>query len=290
MPRKALGKGLEALFPTYQEKINEEIHEVSVSDIFPNRQQPRQIFDDKKLEELAASIKTHGVIQPIFLKRHVHGFEIVVGERRWRAAKIAGLNKIPAIIRDVSEEKKLEIALIENIQRENLNPIEEGEAYKFLMDQFEYTQQDLANKIGKDRSTIANMIRLLKLSDKIRSYISEGNLSMGHARAILGLENDDDRLLVSEKIVKKGLSVRETELLIKRINSQHEKQIQAETDAHEKDSNIITVEEKLSRSLGTKVRLFHKKGKGKIEISFFSLEDLERIIDLLRSGQNLDSP
>ena len=144
------------------------------------------------------------MIQPIFLKRHVHGYEIVAGERRWRAAKIAGLSKVPAIIRDVSEDKKLEIALIENIQREDLNPIEEGQAYKFLIDQFKYTQQDLAEKVGKDRSTIANAVRLLKLPNKIKEFIAENKLSMGHARAILGLENDEVKFSISEKIINRS--------------------------------------------------------------------------------------
>jgi len=288
MARKALGKGLEALFPTYQEKVNEEIHEVPVSDIFPNRQQPRQRFDDHKLEELAGSIRSHGVIQPIFLKRHVHGYEIVAGERRWRAAKKAGLTKIPALIRDVSEDKKLEIALIENIQRENLNPIEEGQAYKLLMDQFEYTQQNLAEKVGKDRSTIANAIRLLKLPSQIKEFIADEKLTMGHSRALLAIEDDENKIFIGEKIIKKGLSVRETESLIKRLNQENEKKAVSEKKPSEDDAFIPALEESLSRVLKTKVRLFHKKGKGRIEIRFFSEEDFERILELLRSVQNVD--
>lgn len=283
MVRKALGKGLEALFPTYQEKVNEEIHEVPISDIFPNRQQPRQSFDDQKLMELSLSIKSHGVIQPIFLKRHVHGYEIVAGERRWRAAKMAGLSKIPAIIRDVSEDKKLEIALIENIQREDLNPIEEGQAYKLLMEQFEYTQQDLADKIGKDRSTVANVIRLLKLPNRIKEFIAEHTLSMGHARAILGIESDEDKLSISERIIKKGLSVRETESLIRRLSQEKENKAKETTEQIDKGSTIPVLEETLSRSLKTRVKLFHKNGKGRIEIRFFSDDEFERILELLRS-------
>jgi len=285
MARKALGKGLEALFPTYQEKVNEEIHEIAVEDIFPNRQQPRQTFNDQSLAELAGSIKSHGVIQPIFLKRHVHGYEIVAGERRWRAAKMAGLTKIPAVIRDVSDDKKLEIALIENIQREDLNPIEEGQAYKLLMDQFEYTQQVLAEKVGKDRSTIANSVRLLKLPNKIKEFISENQLSMGHARAILGVEEDEDKINLSERIIKKGLSVRETEALIRRFNRDKEKKDTTSTIS-ENDKMIPVLEENLSRALKTKVRLFHKNGKGKIEIRFFSKDELERILELLQSIQH----
>jgi ParB family chromosome partitioning protein len=288
MARKALGKGLEALFPTYQEKVNEEIHEVPISDIFPNRQQPRQNFDDQKLLELCSSIKSHGVIQPIFLKRHVHGYEIVAGERRWRAAKMAGLTKIPAIIRDVSEDKKLEIALIENIQREDLNPIEEGQAYKLLMEQFEYTQQDLADKIGKDRSTVANAIRLLKLPNRIKEFIAEQKLSMGHARAILGIESDEDKLSLSERIIKKGLSVRDTESLIRRLSREKEKEAKETSDQLEKGSAIPVLEETLSRTLKTRVRLFHKGGKGRIEIRFFSEDEFERILELLRSIPKTD--
>jgi len=288
MVRKALGKGLEALFPPYQEKVNEEIHEVPVSDIFPNRQQPRQKFDDTKLAELAASIKSHGVIQPIFLKRHVHGYEIVAGERRWRAAKLAGLPKVPAIIRDVSDDKKLEIALIENIQRENLNPIEEGQAYKLLIEQFQYTQQDLADKVGKDRSTIANAMRLLKLPNNIKDFIADGLLSMGHARSILGIENDDEKILVGEKIIHKGLSVRETEAMIRRLIREKEKKA-GEAAPKQDDSAIPALEERLSRAFRTKIRLYHRKGKGRIEIRFSSQEEFERILDMLNSLQNVDS-
>ncbi|MGA1843498.1 MAG: ParB/RepB/Spo0J family partition protein [bacterium] len=288
MARKALGKGLEALFPTYQEKTNEEIHEVPVSDIFPNRQQPRQKFDDTKLEELAASIKSCGVIQPIFLKRHVHGYEIVAGERRWRAAKLAGLQKVPAIIRDVSDDKKLEIALIENIQRENLNPIEEGQAYKLLIEQFQYTQQDLGEKVGKDRSTIANAMRLLKLPNNIKGFIADGLLSMGHARSILGIENDEEKVLIGEKIIQKGLSVRETESLIRRLNREREKKAD-EAVLKQTDSGIPALEEHLSRVLGTKIRIFHRKGKGRIEIRFSSHEEFERLLDQLNSIRNADS-
>lgn len=287
MARKALGKGLEALFPTYQEKVNEEIHEIPISDIFPNRQQPRQNFNDQKLLELCNSIKSHGVIQPIFLKRHVHGYEIVAGERRWRAAKMAGLTKVPAIIRDVSEEKKLEIALIENIQREDLNPIEEGQAYKLLMEQFEYTQQDLADKIGKDRSTVANAIRLLKLPNRIKEFIAEKKLSMGHARAILGIESDEDKIFLGERIIKKGLSVRDTELFIKRLSREKEK-VKETPDHINRGSAIPSFEEILSRIFKTKVRLFHKGGKGRIEIRFFSEDEFERILDLLQSLSKTD--
>jgi len=285
MPRKALGKGLEALFPSYQEKVNEEIHEIPVTDIFPNRQQPRQNFDDQKLEELAASIKIYGVIQPIFLKRHVHGYEIVAGERRWRAAKKAGITKVPAIIRDVAEDKKLEISLIENIQRENLNPIEEGQAYKLLMDQFSYTQQDLADKIGKDRSTVANMLRLLKLPEKVKKLISDSKISMGHARAILGIVNEENQIVISEKIIKKGLSVRETESLVNKLQKE-EKEISSDIIIHikdSKDSNILSIEEKLSKIFGTKVRISCKKERGKIEIKFKNNEEFERILEIVKN-------
>ena len=233
--------------------------------------------------ELSNSIKSHGVIQFIFLKRHVHGYEIVAGERRWRAAKMAGLIKIPAIIRDVSEDKKLEIALIENLQREDLNPIEEGQAYKLLIEQFDYTQQDLADKIGKDRSTVANAIRLLKLPNNIKEFIAEKKLSMGHARAILGVESDNDKISLSDRIIKKGLSVRETESLIRRLSQEKDKKSKDNTPQTVEGSNIQVLEENLSHVFKTKVRLFHKSGKGRIEIRFFSEEEFDRILELLRS-------
>lgn len=288
MPRKALGKGLEVLFSAYQEKVNEEIHEVPISEIFPNRFQPRQIFDDQKIDDLALSIKTYGLIHPIFLKRHVHGFEIVAGERRWRAAKRAGLDKIPAIIRDVSEDKKLEISLIENIQRENLNPIEEGKSYKLLLDHFDYTQQKLSEKIGKDRSTISNMIRLLSLSDKLKTFIAEGKLSMGHARAILAVEKEEDRLLICDSIIKKGLSVRETETLVKKFNNKPDKNKQDPIEKYNNVQNIdlhtSDIEKALSIIFGTNVSLIEKKGKGKIVIKFNSIDEKNRIINFINSN------
>ncbi len=269
--KTALGKGLEALIP----EKGEEVIYLDIDRIFPGEQQPRKAFRDESLKELASSIKEKGVLQPVIVSRVGDGtFRLVTGERRWRAAALAGLKKMPALVRDVASKDSLEIALIENIQREDLNPIETAEAFRKLTTDFHLTQEELSDKVGKDRATIANYLRLLKLPEEIKSLIYNGSLSMGHAKAILTVEGRSHQVEAARKIIKKGLSVRETEALTK-------KGVKPKKVRITKDPQISSLEEKLIRSLGTKVRIFHKGKKGKIEIEYYSFEELDRLLEIL---------
>jgi ParB family chromosome partitioning protein len=270
--KTALGRGLEALIP---EKGEEVIH-LDINRISPSEQQPRKAFKDESLKELAASIKEKGVLQPVIVSRVGDGtFKLVTGERRWRAAALAGLKKVPALVRDVASKDSLEIALIENIQREDLNPIETAEAFRRLIADFSMTQEELSDKVGKDRATISNYLRLLKLPEEIRSLIYNGSLSMGHAKALLSIEGRVNQIEVARKIVKRGLSVREAEALTKKT-SKHKKLKLI------RDPQIVSLEERLIKSLGTKVRILHKGKKGgKIEIEYYSLEELDRLLEIL---------
>ncbi len=269
--KTALGKGLEALIP----EKGEEVIYLDIDRIFPGEQQPRKAFRDVSLKELASSIKERGVLQPVIVSRVGDGtFKLVTGERRWRASALAGLKKIPALIRDVASKDSLEIALIENIQREDLNPIETAEAFRKLVTDFHLTQEELSDKVGKDRTTIANYLRLLKLPEEIKTLLYNGSLSMGHARALLAIEGKSNQLEAARKIIKKVLSVREAEALTKKVITRKKAKIT-------KDPQISSLEEKLIRSLGTKVRIRHKGKKGKIEIEYYSLEELERLLEIL---------
>lgn len=269
--KTALGRGLESLIP----EKGEEVIYLDVSRIFPGEQQPRKSFKNEPLQELAVSIKEKGVLQPVIVTRTGDGtFRLVAGERRWRAAALAGLKKIPALIRNIASRDSLEIALIENIQREDLNPIEAAEAFSRLITDFNLTQEDLSEKVGKDRATIANYLRLLKLPDEIKALILNGSLSMGHAKALLGVEGKANQMEAARKIVRKKLSVREAELLSSKT--------QAPAKARPvKDAQISSLEEKLIRVLGTKVRILNKGKRGKIEIEYYSLEELDRLLDTL---------
>ncbi len=272
--KTALGKGLESLLPDK----TQEIINIDITRIMPGEQQPRKVFKDTALQELAASIKEKGVLQPIIVSRTGDGtFKLIAGERRWRASSLAGLKKIPAMVKDVASADSLEIALIENIQREDLNPVETAEAFHRLMKDFSLTQEELSAKVGKDRATVANYLRLLKLPDEIKKFIDDGTLSMGHARAILSVEGKANQLEVARRIIHKGLSVRETEALARRWSAGARKK----TVHRKKDPQIESLQEKLIRSLGTKVRIHHKGKKGKIEIEYYSLDELERLLDLL---------
>jgi len=269
--KTALGKGLESLIP----ERGEEVINLDVDRIFPGEQQPRKIFRDDSLKELAASIRERGVLQPIIVSRVGDGtFRLVTGERRWRAAGLAGLKKIPALIKNVASKDSLEIALIENIQREDLNPIEAAEAFSRLITEFSLTQDDLSDRVGKDRATIANYLRLLRLPEEVKSFLYNGSLSMGHAKAILAIEGKANQIDAARKIIKKGLSVREAELLSKKVSRPAKGQAA-------RDPQISSLEEKLIRSLGTKVRIFNAGKKGKIEIEYYSFEELERLLDIL---------
>ena len=269
--KTALGKGLEALIPDK----GEEVIQLDIDRIFPGEQQPRKTFRDDSLKELSASIKEKGVLQPIIVSRSGDGtFRLVAGERRWRAAALAGLKKIPSLIRNVASRDSLEIALIENIQREDLNPIESAEAFYRLITEFKLTQEELSDKVGKDRATIANYLRLLKLPDEVKTLLYNGTLSLGHAKAILAIEGKANQIEAARKILKKGLSVRDAESLSKKMPaSSRTKSV--------KDPQISSLEEKLIRGLGTKVRIMNKGKRGKIEIEYYSFEELERLLDIL---------
>ncbi len=277
--KTALGRGLDALIP---EKGEEMLH-LEVNRISAGGEQPRKVFRDSSLKELAASIKEKGVLHPIIVSREADGsFKLIAGERRWRAAQLAGLKKIPSIVKDVASRDSLEIALIENIQREDLNPVETAEAFHKLMGELDLTQEDLSERVGKERATVANYLRLLKLPDEIKSLISDGSLSMGHARALLSIEGRVNQTDAARKVMKKGLSVRETETLAKSIALSGTKK--SKTHKGHKDPQIASLEDKLIKSLGTKVRIHHKGKKGgRVEIEYYSLDELDRLLDILMS-------
>ncbi|HTP04331.1 MAG TPA: ParB/RepB/Spo0J family partition protein [Nitrospirota bacterium] len=278
MQKQALGKGLGALIPDLSALDDKEkkalgINEIEIDKIVPNEYQPRKVFNDEKMKELAASIKEQGVIQPVIVHRTGSGYQLIAGERRWRASRLAGLKTIPALVKEATKREFLEMALIENIQREDLNPLEAAEAYKRLQDEFKLTQEDLANRVGKERSTVTNFLRLLGLPKEIKQELATGALSMGHAKAVLSLERVRDQMQAAVMIVKKGLSVREAEALAARLKyPPKEKKARL---SHE----LKSVEEKLKKALGTKVSITAKSKGGRIVIEYYSAEELDRIID-----------
>jgi ParB family chromosome partitioning protein len=278
MQKQALGKGLGALIPDLsvlddKEKKALGIIEIELDKIVPNEYQPRKVFNDEKLGELAASIKEQGVIQPVIVHRAGSGYQLIVGERRWRASRLAGLKTIPALVKEATKRELLEMALIENIQREDLNPLEAAEAYKRLQDEFKLTQEDLAKRVGKERSTVTNFLRLLGLPKEIKQELATGALTMGHAKALLSLERVRDQMQAALMIVKKGLSVREAEALASRLkNPPKEKKARL---SHE----LKSIEEKLRKALGTKVIITTKSKGGRIVVEYYSAEELERILE-----------
>jgi ParB family chromosome partitioning protein len=279
MSRKALGRGLSALF-TETGSIDQDLVEIGIELIDPNEVQPRQLFNQEKLEELAASLKANGVIQPVVVRRRGDRFQLIAGERRWRAAQIAGLHKIPAVVKDVPDSGVLELSLIENLQRENLNPIEEASAYKNLLDKLNYTQDQLAQRVGKDRSSIANSLRLLKLPAAIRALVEEEKLSMGHARALIGLGSAAEQEALARRIVAQGLSVREAERLAKKttpVTSEDPRKLTRKAS----DPNVNAAELKLKRKLGAPVKINVTKRGGSILIKFSNMDELSRIFDLI---------
>lgn len=282
--KQALGKGMLALM---DENIAEEIENkktftVPIEKIMPNRYQPRKNFDEEALRELADSIKSNGIIQPVIVSELGDGnYELIAGERRWRAAKIAGLTEIPVIIRDCSESERLEIALIENIQRENLNPIEEALAYKEILEKLSITQDELAQKIGKNRATITNTLRLLKLPEYVREKIVSGEISEGHARVILSLEDIDKMIAFTDYIIQNALSVRETEKAVKDFSIKKQN-VSRETSPTDTNYIFKSFEEELIRSVGAKVEIKGNNKKGKIEIHYFSTEEFEKIFNQLK--------
>ncbi len=285
MQRKALGKGIGALIPAGDESGGQagaeagikRVLDIPIELVSPNPDQPRKDFNEKQVRELAESIKENGVIQPIIVKRRGEEYEIIAGERRWRAAHLAGLETIPALLKEeVTEKKSLELALIENIQRENLNPVEEALAYQALIDKFGLTQDKIADVVNKDRSSVANTVRLLKLPEEILNDIRGGRLSMGHARAILSLDTVKNQIMLRNKIISGGLSVRSAESMINAIKNKNKSKTAKTTDIY-----VSQFEERLKRCLGSKTRISKKGGKGKIEIQFSSEDELERILSII---------
>ena len=273
----ALGKGLGALIPDEINEDNEGKLMISLNKIKSNIDQPRKSFDNEKIAELAESIKNHGIIQPLILKENDGGYIIVAGERRWRAAKMVGLKEVPAIVMDLTEKQVLEISLIENIQRQDLNPIEEALAYKKLLSDFNLTQEELSKRIGKSRTAITNTIRLINLDSRVQQYVIDGIISEGHGRALLSLEDGELQYIYSQKVIDEKLSVRELEKLIRNASLKSEKsEKNEELNPYYKD-----VRDRLQNYFGTKVNLSSKKNRGKIEIEYYSEEDLERILDII---------
>ncbi len=299
--RKGLGKGIDSLIPdtgsskgkvnsekkpVVKEVIKEVIKEVKVpadtmmkiSDIEPNREQPRKNFDKEALEELADSIRQFGIIQPIVVQKKDDYYEIIAGERRWRAAKLAKVKEVPVVIKEYTKQEVMEIALIENIQRKDLNPIEEALAYKSLIDEYHLKQDELAKRVSKSRAAIANAMRLLKLTDEVQNMLINDDISMGHSRALLALDQEDLQLEAAKVVIEKGLSVRDTEKLVKSILNPKQVKLPIPSSEEAVYESIAT---KLREKLGTKVSINHKKGgKGKIEIEYYSKEEFERILEM----------
>lgn len=275
---RRLGRGLDALIPEKDKSTEstQEIGKLKVSLISPNRFQPRKTFNDSKLKELKESILEKGVIQPVIVRTTGEGYELIAGERRFRAVKELGYSEIPAIVKDVSDADSLELSLIENIQREELNPIEEANAYLDLVEKFDFSQEEISKAVGKDTSTISNALRILTLPKVIQSYISEGAISMGHAKAILAIPVDRVRIRFAKKVIRKNLSVRQAEDLIRQ---RFQKTTRVPVG---KDENLVRVEEDLQHYLGTRVKITHGKKRGRVEIFYYSNEDLERILNLVR--------
>lgn len=308
MARKSgLGKGLDILIPqgvmkndnsekkaekkqntdsNADEKVAADF-EVKISLVEPNKEQPRKNFEEDALNELADSIKQHGIIQPLVVVKKDEHFEIVTGERRWRAAKIAGLKSVPVIVKNLTEQQIMELSLIENLQREDLNSIEEAMAYQKLMQDFNMTQEELSRKVSKSRTVIANTVRLLKLDEGVKELLSKGKISNGHARSLLALENPDEQYDIAMRIVEEGLSVRETEELVRQMKEPHvpDEENQKEIDPLEEKIRLVyrNYEDILKRIMGTKVSIKKKKDdKGKIEIEYYSMDELERLLELLQ--------
>jgi ParB family transcriptional regulator, chromosome partitioning protein len=278
--RPALGRGLSALIPDTPASLvapaADRSMEIDIDLLRPNKFQPRAGMDDERIEDLSRSIRSNGIIQPIVARKIDGGYEIIAGERRWRAAQRAGLLKVPVVVRDIPEDRLLAVALIENIQREDLNPIEEAAAYRRLSDEFHLTQEQIADAVGKDRSSIANYVRLLRLPQEVRANVASNALTMGHARALLGLTDENDQLRLARDVVAGNLSVRETEALIRKASAPAGAKPEKIADVHTR-----AAEDKLRLALGTRTRIVRKGKGGRIEIDFTSEDELQRIYELL---------
>jgi len=288
---RGLGKGLEALFNDVEinardagdKAVNQEgILFIDINEIKPNAKQPRKNFADDKIDELARSIETHGIIQPIMVRASGEGYEIIAGERRWRAARRASLKQIPCIVRELSEEQNMLVSIIENMQREDLNPMEEADALNQMITRFGLTQEEVSRSVGKSRPYITNALRLLKLPAEIQDLIVRGELTSGHARAIAGVKDEKRKLHLAHRIVKEGLSVRETEAMANKENEAPDKK-RIKAKARPKNREITDMEEELKTALGTKVAISYGARRGKIEIEYYSREELERLLEMLLS-------
>ena len=283
-PKKGLGRGLSALIPSAAEpraepRAESSTLEVAIDRITPSPFQPRRTFDEAKIEELAVSVRNQGIIQPLVVRPKADGFELIAGERRWRAAMKAGLSRIPVVVRDANDHEALQLALVENLQREDLNPIEEANGYRRLQEEFRWSQEEMAEQVGKSRPAIANSIRLLGLPAEVQQEVSAGNLPVGQARALLGLHTEALILSAFREVIAKGLSTRETEKMVRHLLMGRKRRRQIPLI----DPNLKSIVEELQRSLGTRVRLLPKarSAKGKIEIEYYTLADLERIIQTI---------
>ena len=279
--KSGLGKGAAALFSDIADNLEEtsSVVMLNIIDVQPNANQPRRNFDDEKLDALADSIKANGIIQPIIVVKHDDMYMIVAGERRWRAARKAGLKEIPAIVQDYSDKQIMEVALIENLQREDLNPVDEAMGYKTLMNMFSLTQEQISERIGKSRSAVANSLRLLNLSEEVLDLIKEGKLTEGHAKVIMSLKDPSEQLAAANTVINKRLSVRETEQLVKAKLNPPRTIIKPNRQLAEYLSDL---EDNISKTMGTRVKIHHKNGKGKIEIDYYSNDEFERIMEYFK--------
>jgi ParB family chromosome partitioning protein len=279
--RMALGKGLAALIPEVEQEATRTLLMCGIEEVMPNRSQPRKRFDESKLQELAESIKRNGILEPLLVRKVEQGYEIIVGERRWRAAQKAGLKEVPVLLKEVEGREALEISLIENLQRENLNPIEEAEGYRRLIEEFDINQEEVGTRVGKDRTTVANTLRLLKLPPEVIEQLIQNHITSGHARAILSLETKEKQKEFCTVIIQKGLSVREAESLAKRWAGRPKSGGASQVRKGELTSQLNALQDTLRQRLATKVQIVPKGKKGKIEIEYYSFEDLDRIVEAI---------
>lgn len=290
-PKRGLGKGLGAFFPSAEpEPEHDEQSTIQIKDIRPNPFQPRRIFDKEALDELARSIRQYGVLQPIVVRRTADGYDLVAGERRWRASQIAGLDIIPAVVRDYTDGEMTEIALIENLQRQDLNPMEEASAFQRLMQEFGLTQEEVSRKIGRSRSLVANMVRLLNLQPEVQEYVSRGTLTVGQARPLLAVESPEIQCEAARMIIEEDLNARDAEELVKQLTStrrEKKPKQQSEEESAGQEFFITEIEDRFKLALGTQVRIKPGKMKSKIEIEYYSSEDLERILECMSAQQQV---
>ncbi|TDI45496.1 MAG: ParB/RepB/Spo0J family partition protein [Acidobacteria bacterium] len=288
--RKALGKGLSSLIPETPRAGATGVLSLDLGLIHPSPDQPRKQFDEAALEELASSIRSHGVLQPVIVTRDGNGYRLVIGERRWRAASLAGIAKIPAIVREVGERDRLEMALIENLQRRDLNPVEEARAYRLLLDEFDLGHEELAGRVGKSRPHVSNLLRILNLDGSVLDAVASCQLSMGHARALAGVTSRDDQKRLAAQVVDRGLSVRALEALIGAADGQAGRGERAAGTRKRRDPNIVAAEEKLKAALGAQVRITGGQGRGKIVIDYVNPRELQRLFDLLEKSARQAPP